>query len=160
MNQGRGIRSATTFGLFAILMVLITGGTATADCCCPGTGSPGYWMNHPEAWPQCTICIGEVSYCKDRAIELMKAPTAGDKTCTLFQALVAAKLNVLIGNCSCCIDCTISQADTWLIDNPLKSNVRGNSCAWKCGEPLYCKLDAYNNGQLCAPSRDELEADD
>ena len=25
--------------------------TFTCPCSCPGTGTPGYWMNHPEAWP-------------------------------------------------------------------------------------------------------------
>ncbi|MFY1112907.1 MAG: hypothetical protein AB3K77_14705 [Methanosarcinaceae archaeon] len=27
--------------------------------------------------------------------------------------------------------------------------VKANSCAWKCGEPLYECLDAYNNGRYC-----------
>ncbi|MEN6310272.1 MAG: DNRLRE domain-containing protein, partial [Acidobacteriota bacterium] len=50
---------------------------------CPGTGTPGYWMNHPEAWPEDTIVIGGVVYNKFDAIELMKMAVAGDKTYTM-----------------------------------------------------------------------------
>ena len=39
-----------------------------ADCktpppppCSPGTGTPGYWMNHPDAWPVEGIVIGGVT---------------------------------------------------------------------------------------------------
>mgnify|MGYP001090198550 CR=1 FL=1 len=72
----------------------------------------------------------------------------------MFNALVAAKLNVLIGNDDSCIAETISDADTWMTNNPLGSGVKGNYPAWQdVGEPLYEKLDAYNNGELCAPSR-------
>jgi len=161
MNKGKGIRSARVFGLLAILIVLAAGGMATATCPCqPGTGTPGYWMNHPDAWPVCDICIGEETYTKAEAIAAIKHPTAGDKTYTLFAALVAAKLNVLIGNCSCCICSIISQADEWFVFHPLDIGVTGDSDCWKWGEPLYYWLDVYNNGGLCAPSRDEVEADD
>jgi hypothetical protein len=30
----------------------------------------------------------------------------------------------------------------------------GATSPWRTGEPLYLKLDAYNNGLLCAPHRD------
>jgi len=123
----------------------------------PGTGTPGYWMNHPDAWPVDYITIGGVTYAKMDAIAIMKAPVKKDKTYTMFPALVAAKLNVEIGNTSYCIEDTISDADQWLVAYPLGSGVKANSPAWKIGEPLYLKLDDYNNGLLCAPSRDDLE---
>ena len=85
----------------------------------------------------------------------METSVRGDKTYTLFNALIAAKLNVLIGNCSCCIADTIDDADDWLESNPLGTYVAGSSSAWQCeGEALYLCLDAYNNGLLCAPARD------
>jgi hypothetical protein len=34
----------------------------------PGTGTPGYWKNHPEAWPVQTVTVGGVSYTKAQAI--------------------------------------------------------------------------------------------
>jgi hypothetical protein len=122
----------------------------------PGTGTPGYWKNHPDAWPVDEITIGGVTYTKDEAINFMKTPGKGDKTYTMFGALVAAKLNVLIGNPSGCIDETITAADAWMAEyGPVGSGVEAKSEAWQMeGESLYEKLDDYNNGLLCAPSRD------
>jgi len=121
----------------------------------PGTGTPGYWMNHPEAWPVGTITIGGVIYSRDDAIAIMKMPVSGDKTLTMFPALVAAKLNVLIGNDSSCIDATITAADAWMAQyGPAGSYVEASSYAWEIGEQLYLMMDNYNNGLLCAPERD------
>ena len=33
----------------------------------PGTGTPGFWKNHPEAWPVSTITVGGVEYTLDEA---------------------------------------------------------------------------------------------
>lgn len=120
---------------------------------CPGTGTPGYWKNHPEAWPVDTITIGCATYSKSKAIWWMNQ-SDGDKTITLFRALVAAKLNILIGNDSSCIQSTIDAADTWLCKYKLGSGISGSSKAWKSGEPLYLALDKYNNGLMCCPARD------
>lgn len=128
------------------------------EVCCipqhgPGTGTPGYWKTHPEAWPVTSLVIGGVSYTREQAIALMLLPD-GDKTLTLFRALVSAELNVLIGNADTCVDGTMAAAHTWLATYPPLSGVVGKSAAWKAGEPLYLTLDAYNNGLLCAPHRD------
>lgn len=119
----------------------------------PGTGTPGYWKNHPEAWPVTDITIGGITYTREQAIAIMEMPD-GDKTYTVFRALVAAKLNVLIGCESSCIADTIAAADTWMAAHPAGSGVEAKSSAWKVGEPLYTLLDQYNNGLLCAPHRD------
>jgi hypothetical protein len=126
----------------------------------PGTGTPGYWMNHPDAWPVPNIVIGCINYTKEEAISIMKDPVKGDKTYTMFPALVAAVLNVLVGNDSSCIDNTIAEADSWMAANPVGSGVEGSSAAWEEGEPLYWMLDDYNNGLLCAPSRDAMEEEE
>ncbi|MGC8786911.1 MAG: hypothetical protein ACP5Q1_05740 [Anaerolineae bacterium] len=121
----------------------------------PGTGTPGYWKNHPEAWPVESITIGGVTYTKAQAIALMKADKAKDKTYTMFAALVCAKLNLILGNESSCIALTVLAADQWMKKyGPVGSGVKASSQAWKEGEPLYLKLDDYNNGLLCAPHRD------
>lgn len=121
----------------------------------PGTGTPGFWKNHPEAWPVDEITIGCETYSKDDAIAFMDQSVAGDKTITMFKALVAAKLNVLIGNDGSCIADTIASADAWMCTNgPVGSGVGASSYAWASGESLYWTLDAYNNGELCAPARD------
>jgi hypothetical protein len=68
----------------------------------PGTGTPGYWKNHPEAWPvdafgvPVKITIGAYAYTKDQAIAWLKK-VGKDKTTTMFSSLVSAMLNVKIG---------------------------------------------------------------
>jgi hypothetical protein len=121
--------------------------------CQPGCGTPGYWKNHPDAWPVDEISIGGTTYTRAKAIAIMKTSAGGDKTYTLFMHLVAAKLNVLIGNDDSCVADTIDDADAWMSLHPVDSGVSGSSDAWKEGEPLKDLLDAYNNGQLCAPKR-------
>jgi len=148
----------------AILLTLafaLTGiSTALACNCQPvGTGTPGYWMNHPEAWPVTSIEVGGTTYTVEEAIELMKAPVKGDKSLTMFPAYVAALLNVLIGNCP--PPCySLDEVNTWLTNFPVGSGVKANSEAWQYshGEALYLCLDAYNNGRFEGiPSRDALD---
>ncbi|WP_440954487.1 DUF7507 domain-containing protein [Methanosarcina sp. Mfa9] len=125
----------------------------------PGVGTPGYWKNHPEAWPVDEIEIGGIIYPRDDAIDYMMDPVKKDKTFTMFPALVAAKLNVLIGNeyDKCAEEAGIdfiTEADAWMEENPIGSKVKGNSKEWKEGEPLYEWLDWYNNGYcFWAPER-------
>ncbi|WP_369799647.1 hypothetical protein [Methanosarcina sp. MTP4] len=125
----------------------------------PGVGTPGYWKNHPEAWPVDEIEIGGIIYPRDDAIDYMMDPVKKDKTFTMFPALVAAKLNVLIGNeyDKCAEEAGIdfiAEADAWMEENPIGSKVKGNSKEWKEGEPLYEWLDWYNNGYcFWAPER-------
>lgn len=121
----------------------------------PGVGTPGFWKKHPDAWPVDAITIGGAMYTKAQAIAIMDSPGKGDKTHEMFNQLVAAKLNVLIGNPSGCVDDTIDAADDWLTAHPIWSGVKGNHAAWQDdGEALKDILDDYNNGLLCAPSRD------
>ena len=121
-----------------------------------GTGTIGYWKNHPDAWPVEEITIGGITYTKDGAIAVMKTPGKGDKTYDMFKQLTASKLNVLIGCESSCIDQTIIDADNWLITYPLGTGVSGGSQAWQIGEPLHTSLTDYNEGKLCAPHRDTV----
>ena len=121
----------------------------------PGTGTPGYWhkIDHWEDWGIEGVTIGGDYYTAGQAINLINMPVKGDKRNTMFPALVAAKLNVMIGNDDSCIADTIAAADAWWADYG-DEKVKANSDAWKAGEPLYWELDAYNNGYLCAPHRD------
>jgi hypothetical protein len=121
----------------------------------PGTGTVGYWKNHPDAWPVDEITIGGVLYTKAEAIAAMQTPGRGDKTYNMFAQLVAAKLNVAIGNDDSCISSDITAANAWMTANPLDSNVRARSDEWRDpGSGLHGNLDDYNNGRLCAPHRD------
>ena len=120
----------------------------------PGTGTPGYWKTHPEAWPVEAITVGGVTYTKAEAIAWLN--TVGkDKTITMFSSLVPAKLNLLIGNDGSCVSSTIAAADSWMMTSgPVGRGVHAASLAWKIGEPLHRQMDNYNNGMLCAPHRD------
>jgi hypothetical protein len=122
----------------------------------PGTGTPGYWENHPGAWPVDAITIGGVTYTKAEAIGEMGQPIRGDKTRNMFNSLVAAKLNVMIGNDDSCIGDEIVLADDWLTLYPLGSGVKagGSGSPWRDGESIHLLLDRYNNGLLgCADAR-------
>jgi SdrD B-like domain len=119
----------------------------------PGTGTPGYWMNHPEAWPA-DITIGGFLYTRDEAIAWIQK-SGKDRTTTMFASLASAKLNVQNGNDPSCVQGTIDEADAWMAKyGPVGSNVHAASLAWKIGEPLHRLMDNYNNGVLCAPHRD------
>ena len=119
----------------------------------PGTGTPGFWKNHPDAWPLDPIVIGGVSYTKAQALVLLDASSSKDKTITMFSSLLSAKLNVAFGTDPSCVASTIVLADAWLVQYPLGSHVEASSFAWKVGEPLHRLMDNYNNGMLCAPHR-------
>ena len=129
--------------MFAVVALPVVNAADTCTPCTPCCRSPGFWKNHPEAWPVDSISIGGVTYTQTEAIALMDQPVRGDKTITLFKALVAAKLNVLLG-CPC--DPCIGQANTWLTTYPIGSGVRANSQAWQApapcgGEALYLCLE-------------------
>jgi len=61
--------------------------------------SPGYWMNHPEAWLNGGVMIGSVNdvggvfYPTAQAIAIMKMPNKGDMTYAVFQCVAAAEQN-------------------------------------------------------------------
>jgi SdrD B-like protein len=140
-----GANSDTDFGFFT---------TAVRN---PGTGTPGYWKNHPEAWPLPGVTIGGVYYPKATAI-IWLGKVGKDKTTTMFSSLVSAKLNVVLGNDPSCVAGTIVLADLWMTKpligyGPVGSGVMASSPAWTIGEPLHQWMDAYNNGLLCAPHR-------
>ena len=85
----------------------------------------------------------------------MKAKSRGDKTYDMFAQLVAAKLNVLIGNTDLCISDIITEADAWMSAHHVGTDVSADSEAWKMAEGWHEMLDDYNNGLLCAPHRDD-----
>jgi len=114
------------------------------------TRTQGYWKTHKNAWPVEEITIGGETYTKDNAIDILKTPVKKDMAIAMFYQLVAAKLNLLNGCESSCVDDTIDDADAWMAEYPVGSNVEASSDAWAEGEPLKDMLDDYNNGLLCA----------
>ena len=154
--------------LLGIYIMGISTAIAGGGCCPtgPGTGTPGYWKNHPDAWPVEQICIGTTCYSKEEAIYIIDLPVKGDKWLTMFKAYVAAYLNVEAGNCRPYCDSyygilDLDDAYSWLTNFIQDIPVRANSEAWQYshGEAIYWCLDDYNNGVLddIAISRDYLD---
>lgn len=113
--------------------------------------TPGIWKTvWKDRWPVQSITIAGVTYTREQAIKLMSKPAKKDMTYQLFSQVVAAKLNVLNGNESQCIDAAIEAAETWLMAHPLGSKVALNSKAWKAIMFTFKELDSYNKGKLCA----------
>lgn len=115
--------------------------------------TPGIWKTiYKDRWPVDSLTVAGVTYTKDQAIRLMSKSPKNDMTYLLFAQVVAAKLNVLMGNNSQCIDADIERAETWLVAHPLGSGVAISSAAWKEITPAFKNLSNYNKGRLCAPA--------
>jgi uncharacterized repeat protein (TIGR01451 family) len=150
-------------------------GSAQVVLLANGTGTPGFWKNHPDVWPIAggVLLIGDWNHnrvcdatetclllTEEEAMAALNHPPKGDMSWNMARALVAAWLNVSAGNDPSCIAETIGMATTWLIANPLGSGVSGGDAAWRDGAELAELLDQYNNGLLCAEHRDANGHDD
>jgi hypothetical protein len=115
--------------------------------------TPGIWKTRwKDQWPVESITVAGVTYTREEAILLMSRPTKYDMTYQLFAQVVAAKLNILNGNESKCIDYAVEFAETWLVEHPLGSGVLIGSAAWIEIMYTFKDLDSYNKGKLCAPA--------
>jgi uncharacterized repeat protein (TIGR01451 family) len=146
--------------------------SAVAEVIEPGVGTPGYWKNHPDAWPMLDggILIGDWNHnwiCdpSETCIPLTQAEAmawlgagSGDMTWILARALVAAWLNVSAGNDGSCVAATIDSASTWLLAHPPGSGVFGGHPERAQANVWAEYLDDYNNGRLCADTRETVEA--
>jgi len=155
VTNGGPVSTATGTGGFAGTAVDF--GFVPSASLNPGTGTPGYWKNHPTAWPVPGITVGGHTYTKAQAIAIL-SKVGKDKAATMFSSLVPAMLNVMIGNESSCVAAYIAAGDAWLttyvpLGVGISPAIAASSYAWTVGEPTHQTLDAYNNGQLCAPHR-------
>jgi hypothetical protein len=126
----------------------------------PGTGTIGYWKNHPSEWPTgCDLTLpGSLNDPNVFAMNVLDAPVKGDKTVILAKQVVGARLNVCAGNTTACtidgisydINQTISDSIAWLTTYGPVFNKQKN---WYGGDAHHELLDDYNNGKLCAPHR-------
>lgn len=114
--------------------------------------NPKYWINHPQIWCMETIQIGCASYTPAQALAIMRHNSSQDKTYTLAQQLIAAKLNISCrASSTSCVASAIGPADAWLCAHPVGSGVRANTAAWQAISATNDTLDKYNRGVLCAP---------
>ena len=108
-------------------------------------------MNHPSAWCVETIQIGCVTYTQSQAIAIMRHNSSQDKTYSLAQQLIAAKLNRVCRHANTsCVASDIAAADAFLCAHPVGCNCVSKS-DWNTIKASHARLDKYNNGRLCAP---------
>jgi hypothetical protein len=127
-----------------------------------GVSELGFWTKNTCSWPDgcapdstgscvnsCsfTLTIGSNSYTKAQLVGILGEATGGDKTIVLAKQQIVAKLNILAGNASDCIDSTISAADAWLTQYAPGSGMR--NCWVGQGDTYEDTLTSYNAGQLC-----------
>lgn len=60
--------------------------------------TPGFWKNHPDAWPVENLDVGCRNYDKSALIAILETPIKHDKLLIMVHHLIAAKLNVLAGS--------------------------------------------------------------
>ena len=102
-----------------------------------------------------TIMIGCMNYTQTQAIAIMRHNASQDKTYSMFQQLVATKLNIMCkGSDPSCIAAQLQAADNWMCMHQPGSGVTANSAAWQMIKSTYIALEKYNTGKSCAPSCD------
>ena len=129
------------------------------DCDCPGEDcylTPGFWKNHPDAWPVAELTMGDIAYGQDELIEILCTPVRGDATVILAHHLIAAKLNVLAGADNTIQD-AIDAGDEFLADYGYGTNPDGE--ARELALEIKDDLEAYNE-QGCDDEDDEEDEDD
>lgn len=124
----------------------------------PGTGTIGYWKNHPAGWPaNCDLTLpGSATDPNVFAMNVLESRVRGDKTVSMAKQLIAAKLNVCAGNDSSCVGQAIIDAGNWLNTyGPVFNRQR----SWYEGDDIHETLEDYNSGKLCAPHRERTRDD-
>jgi len=145
--------------VFTMAFAVLPTSACGTECGCPGVGTPGYWKNHPEAWPITEIDLDldeNIDFTQEEALYWMNQPVKNDKSITMFKAVIAARLNWEM-------DCHDKDAQYWYWEGvwwlnkfPVGSGVKANTEAWQYshGELIYWWLDEFNNGRLTCLPRD------
>lgn len=139
------LRSGAAVAGVAVVGVGMTGSAAATIC----VRTPGYWKNHPDAWPVDSLEIGGETYSIAELLAILDTKPKGYKDIIMMRHLIAAKLNIENGanHYGRCVDNPISNADGWLIKYaPTKK--------WHGGEKYKDKLEGYNEGRRCATGCD------
>lgn len=117
--------------------------------------TPGFWKNHPEAWPVSSLEVGGITYSMSQLMDIFELSTKQDMTIKLAHHLIAAKLNVLSGS-SDDIQGVIDDADAFLEMYHIGSNPKGDPRDY--AEDLKDMLEAYN--EMGCDDEEEFELDE
>jgi len=105
---------------------------------CPRT--PGYWKNHPDAWPAAHLTIGSGDYLQKELLKMLSMPVRGDLDIILVKHLIAVKLNVYSGADGGPIEDVIAEADQYLANGVYNADEAEN---------LKDIFDDFNNSGDC-----------
>jgi hypothetical protein len=81
---------------------------------------PGYWKNHPSAWPATSLILGNQSYTQSELLSLLNTSTNSDASLVLAQHLIASKLDILNFSDPAPASRSIANADGLLAQYPGK----------------------------------------
>jgi hypothetical protein len=117
-------KSTIVFALAVCLVALfaVTAGPAMAHTDY-GWYSPGYYAHHD--WPYSPVYVAGTWYAQGPTQAFMLAPNKADKTYTMFNAVLAARLNDQGSTYP-----LINQGEAWLFLHPRGSGVTSNMDAW------------------------------
>lgn len=119
-------------------------------CCEPAdegcTLTPGFWMTHPEAWPEgFSLTYGGTTYDADALMAILWTPAKGDASVILARHLIAAELNLANG-ASPAAD--LQAARDWMDANTstLPAEISPRTAKGRAATKLADGLAGYNEG--------------
>jgi hypothetical protein len=115
--------------------------TAGEDC----TLTQGYWKNHPNAWPVTSLELGNVTYTKEEALDILATSVNGNGLVALAHQLIATKLNLASGSTGTSVTQAVADADA-LIGNLVVPPVGNGSLTTTQASALTHALDDFNKG--------------
>jgi hypothetical protein len=115
--------------------------TAGEDC----TLTQGYWKNHPNAWPVSSLELGNVTYTKQQALDILATSVNGNGLVALAHQLIATKLNLASGSTSTVVTQAVADADA-LIGVLVVPPVGTGSLTTTQASALTHSLDDFNKG--------------
>lgn len=158
LRKGAVGTGAATVGIAAFSGTSVAGCTSKHRC----ARTPGFWKNHKEMWHGYEFLYLEYFttefevrrrhnyfsewHGRPSVWEILHTKPKGDKSIIMAHHLIAALLNKKAGVEWECVKPTIDKARKWLTHHPIGSDQRH----WDGGEEIKDRLDAYNNGYLCA----------
>ena len=130
-------------GILALLVTLVASTTVASVMAC--TWTPGYWKNHPDAWPTSAtpMTIGGNQYSKNDLLVFLRTPVRGDAWMNLMQKYIAMQLSkaTVYGTDA---DYLLEAAEEWFDDNPT-GPIRANTPAGQAGLAIAGELDYLLN---------------
>jgi hypothetical protein len=126
-------------GILALLVTLVASTTVATVMAC--TRTPGYWKNHPEAWPDDFMID---VYDQDDLMDVLWTPVRGNVATNLAQKVIALQLSIDTWGSSTYADGLMADAYDWLLDN-YPGPVRPNTPEGQEGLALAADIDDLLN---------------